>query len=149
MGQSGDTPLEKGISSLLSYHEQMVEPLVDVSEEETKLPEGQMDVFTELHLSDYLKSVLSVDDLEKFSQPILHKTSLREKMLRIENLFNEAARDTQNTASEIINDIQTATFYPPTVETIYDVAELVEATNYLSDNITLKQQEITGETTKD
>jgi intracellular multiplication protein IcmO len=146
--QSEDTPLEKGISSLLAYHEKMIEPLVDVSEEDTKLPEGQMDIFTALHISDEIKSTILTDNLEQFSQPILFKTPTKEKIFNIVSIVNEAvAPDTKNLAAELIKDLQTATTYPPIVEKISNVTELIEAVDYLSENIALKQSETTDETT--
>ena len=138
--QREDMPLEKGISSLLAYHEQKFGPLPSEIEEKSELPVGQMDVFTALSLSDYLKAVLLVDNVEQFSQPILIKSKSKEYISQIEAFSGKAKRDTQNIALELVKDMQAVTHYPPIIKVVSDATELTAAIDYLIANISLKQQ---------
>lgn len=144
MQQHEDMPLEKGISSLLAYHEQKFGPLPSEIEEKSELPVGQMDVFAALSLSGYLKTVLLVDNVEQFGQPILIKTKSKEYMSQIEIFSGKAKRDAQNIALELVKDMQVATHYPPTIKVVSDTAELIAAIDYLIANISLRQQEAGG-----
>jgi hypothetical protein len=103
-----------------------------------------MDVFTALALSDYLKTVLLVDNVEQFGQPILIKTSIKENISQIETLSGKAKRDTQNIALELVKDMQAATHYPPIIKAVSDAIELTAAINYLITNISLKEQDAGG-----
>lgn len=142
--QHEDMSLEKGISSLLAYHEQKFGPLPSEVEEKSELPVGQMDVFTTLSISDYLKTVLLVDNVEQFGQPVLIKTKSKEIISQIETLSGKAKRDTQNIALELVKDMQVATHYPPIIKTVSDATELTAEINYLIANISLKQQDAGG-----
>src|SRR5208283_1584799 len=53
----------------MKQHEDKFGPLPSEAEEKSELPVGQMDVFTALSLSDYLKTVLLADNVEQFGQP--------------------------------------------------------------------------------
>lgn len=148
MEQGEDAPLEKGISALLAYREKTLGPASSDTEETAELPVGQIDVFTKLSLSNYLKDILLADNVEQFSQPVLIRTSTREQISKIETIFGKAKRSTQAIASELIKDMQAATHYPPTIQQAgFDAAELTKAVNYLIANIALKQQMAAGETT--
>ncbi|CAL7959956.1 intracellular multiplication protein IcmO [Gammaproteobacteria bacterium] len=147
MKQHEDAPLEKGISALLAYREQMLGPLPSEAEEKVELPVGQMDVFATLSPSDYLKNILLADNIEQFSQPVLIKASTRGQMSQIENILGRAKRNTQTIASELIKDMQAATHYPPAVLAVSDATELTKTIDYLIANIALKQRAATGETT--
>jgi intracellular multiplication protein IcmO len=147
MGQSDELPLEKGISALLAYSEQALDSSSAEAEGKIELPEGQIDVFAALRLSDQLQNILLVDNVEQFSQPILIKISTKENVSHVETLLGKAKRNAQNIATEIIKDMQAATYYPPALEKTITATELTDATNYLIDNIVLKQNEDAEETT--
>lgn len=147
--QTEEKPLEKSISALLAYHEQLLEPLPDiVQEQKEELPVGQMNVFSELHISDYLKGVLLLDNIEQFSQSILGATATKEKISHIEKLACSGEKNIRNIALELVKDMQVATHYPPGVQA-FDVAELASAADELIANIILKQQATTDEATTD
>ncbi len=141
MRQSEEAPLEKGISALLAFREQALGPLSSDAEENVELPAGQMDVFTTLSLSEYLKNILLADNIEQFGKPILIKASTRGQVSQVETALGKAKRNTQTIASELIKDMQAATHYPPTILAVSNAAELTKAVDYLIANIALKQNE--------
>ena len=147
MQQAEDMPLEKGISTLLAYRERMFEPLPDVAQEqEEELPSGQMDIFAKLHITNYLKDLVLVKDIEQFSQPILVKAVTRETISRVERVISESETNTKTIALEIIKDMEVATNYPPVVPAC-EVTELTSAVDDLVANIVLQKQETTEATT--
>lgn len=147
MKQTNDTPLEKGVSSLLAYHDQVLGLSASDYEEEIALPASELDVFAPLSISDYLKNVILTDNIEQFSQPILIKKVVKEQISIIETILGKAKRNTQNIAAELLKDMQTATHYPPEVETNSDAAQLATMINNVINDISLKQQSETDQTT--
>jgi len=119
MKQNEDMPLEKGISFLLFYHDQTL-GVVSSGDIEEELPDSQINIFSTL---------------------LLAKAALREQISGVEAYFGKAKRNTQNTASELLKDIQLATHYPPEVKKVSSVIELVEMIDYIISNIALKTDE--------
>jgi intracellular multiplication protein IcmO len=125
------SPIDKGLAVFMSYcsEGEMVKTQEEAAEFE--LAVGELDVFTKLSISDYLKTVLLTDDVEKFSQPILTRSFVLEQIKQIEAVFNSDQKSVQEVSQELVNDMHTATFYPPEVKDIPEVKQLVEATTVL------------------
>lgn len=139
MEQDADMPIEKGIATLLAYGERGLEALSSNVGEDHKLPVGQTDIFNGLILSDYLKNIISVDNIEQFSQPILIGTSTIERILAVEAIMGKSKRNAQNIAVELIKDMRSATHYPPAIKTTMDVAEITNMIDFLTTNLPLKR----------
>ncbi|HBY55268.1 MAG TPA: hypothetical protein DEG23_00430 [Coxiellaceae bacterium] len=132
---TSEDSIEKGIGVLLSYCERGSAP--DVVKETVELPVSEFDIFTKLVVSEYIKSILVVDDIEQFSRPILTKTEELEKILSIESSLSKDRRGAEEMSSELIKDMQASTHYPMPVKDIPEAAELVSSIKTFIDSIVL------------
>jgi len=132
---TSEDSIEKGIGVLLSYCERGSAP--DVVKETVELPVSEFDIFTKLVVSEYIKSILVVDDIEQFSKPILTKTEELEKILSIESSLSKDRRGAEEMSSELIKDMQASTHYPMPVKDIPEAAELVSSIKTFIDSIVL------------
>jgi intracellular multiplication protein IcmO len=114
-------PIEKGFSTLLAYHHYLEPPEEEAVEEETA--ETELNIFTKLRLKDRLKELINVRDMENFQQPVLDKNYTRDKLETIERLSGKNDRQAGSISKEVVDDMQTATHYPPE---IYEYPELEE-----------------------
>jgi intracellular multiplication protein IcmO len=137
--QSATAPIERGISSLLAYHERTLAPSHKV-EEEIELPMGELDVFTKLRLTEYLKDLILVKDLTSFGLPLLAQTATRERLAYAERISGKSEQYSTNIANEIIKDMQTATHYPPTIASKPYAYELVQSINDVIAEIVVKKK---------
>lgn len=132
------SPIEKGISALLTYHEHMaVQPLIG---EETELPSGEIDVFTRLTVTDYLGEMLMADNLEAFGAELLQRAKTREQISYISKLDGRTDQYANSIAVELIKDMQLATHYPPEVQSLPPVEEVANGVLSLIEQISLKKQ---------
>jgi len=103
--ESGD-PIERSLGALMSY--------CDVGGAERvgdmELGPDELDVFSSLQVSDYLKSVLVVEDIEAFKQPILAKSFILEKVLYVESLYKDK-RNAAELSQELVRDMRSVTHY--------------------------------------
>ena len=137
MKQHGSTPLEKGISTLLAYSNQALGLITDTEEE---LPSGQIDIFSALVMSDYLKNIILVDNIEEFSKPILTKASIKEHISQIEEALGESKRNTKDIVLELTEDMQMATQYPPVIKEISNGTDIKNELDYLIKNLLLESK---------
>lgn len=131
-------PIEKAVSALLAYHEREVP---QVQEEEVALPSEELNIFTPLRLTQYLKPLLLAKDVDKFSNPILNANTTRDQINYVERLLGKSEQYATNIAGEIIKDMQTATHYPPIVEQKPSGKELADLVDQLISGISLKKSE--------
>lgn len=104
-------PIEHGVSVLLSYHNRHIPEEVDSFIEEESMDE--MNLFTNLRMEEAEKERLRVDDIERFSQPLVDKSKVLSTLHSVERITGRDDKQAMNIASEIIKDMQTATHYPP------------------------------------
>lgn len=132
------SPIEKGISALLTYHEHVaVQPLIG---EEIELPTGEIDVFTRLTVSDYLGELLMADNLEVFGAELLQRIKTREQIAYISKLDGRTDQYANSIAVELIKDMQLATHYPPETQSLPAAADVANNVLSLIEQITLKKQ---------
>lgn len=132
-------PIEKGISTLLAYHERLVSPL-GVEVEEVELPPNELDLFSKLTISDYLRPLLQITEVENFAMPILSKAETRERSSFIIRVLGKPERDAQNIANDLIKDMETATHYPPIVTIATTPDELTVIADSLIQHIAMKKK---------
>lgn len=135
-------PIERGVAALLAYHERSV-PLQPV--EAIQLPDTELNVFTGIRMSDRLDNLLLVQDRENFVNPLLQHDKTLEQIQYLQRLFGKADDQANNTAIEIIRDMELATHYPPKVEQRPSGSELAVICNNLIEQITVKKQEKAAE----
>lgn len=138
--QQSGIPIERGISTLLAYHERESAPQF-TPEEELKLPTGELDIFTALVINSYLKSVLLTRNVEQFSLPILALAPTRDQIAYLERLSGKSEQQGNTVATELIRDMQVVTHYPPRISSLPGVGEMVNDVNELIAHIVLKREQ--------
>jgi len=138
-------PIERGVSTLLAYHEHVAPTQTFV--EEPVLPENELDVFTKLRMNDYLQNLLQADNVDEFGKPLLDRTPGREQVAYLERLDGKTDQQATNIAQEVYKDMQTATHYPITVTEKPTGAELGQMVDDIVGHIAIKRQEKSGTTT--
>jgi intracellular multiplication protein IcmO len=89
-----------------------------VLEVEEPIEPGHMNIFQKVTLNDRVKR-LTGSDFDRFSQPLITKAFLKDKVDLLERVLGRSGSQAQNIANEIIKDMQIATDYPPDVEGIF------------------------------
>jgi intracellular multiplication protein IcmO len=138
--ESAVSPIERGINALLAYHDKTAQqPLTEAAE--VTLPEGEMDIFTKLNVTDYLRSVIVVDDLEEFSNPLLSATKTREQLIYVGRLDGKNDQSANSMAVELGKDMRVATHYPPEIKDKPAGIELANTIDALVEQVSLKKRE--------
>ncbi len=135
-GRGKESPIDKGLAILLACGEnnQQGEYVLNNIGD---LPQGELDIFTKLFVSDYLQSVLQVDNLEVFAAPIIVKKPFIEQAKVIENTLGNDQLRSQELVLELSKDMGVATHYPPIARSLISSIELVQHVNVIVDNIVL------------
>lgn len=107
------SPIEKGVDVLLKYYDKGGDSLSsDASKNVIKLPDGELNLFAPLTVTDYIKEVVAVDDFEEFSKPILLSPQVIEQITSVESSLGRGKKNSGEIPNELIQDMQTATHYP-------------------------------------
>ena len=120
--------IERGVSALLAYHNRTAETEQREIEEETSDElaadftgeANHIHIFNKAVLSDDVKSLLTgPGELEKFSQPLIVKAYIKDKIELLERVLGRSGSQAKNVTSEIIKDMLVATDYPPYIEGVF------------------------------
>ena len=132
-------PIERGVTALLAYHGYTEpEEIEEIIEEEQ---EGELTIFSHLvHPSD--SPPLLASNPDEFSAPLLLPSQTRNDIGLIERLFGRQDKQANNIASEVIRDLQTATFYPPETVDQIDASELASIVMQLNQTIQAERQKV-------
>lgn len=134
-------PIEKAVTALLSYHDR--ETPAPQEDAVIDLPDGELNIFTPLRVTDYLKPLLLNED-ERFKTSILNSGTTKEHIGYIERLMGKSEQYATNVAAEIIKDMQSATHYPPAVDEKPSADELAKIIGDLVANITTAKEQGSG-----
>lgn len=131
-----NNPIERSLAALMSYHNRhaVVEPEIEELEEEA---DGRLNIFRSVTLDDFVKELVGGAELSLFSQPLLSKASMRDKVGLIERLLGRSASQASPMTMEILKDMALATDYPPAIEgVLLSEEEVVTLANELCDYVT-------------
>lgn len=137
--ESNVSPIERGISALLAYHEQVAGQPAALEEE--VLPAGQLDVFTRLSITSYLEEMILADNKEKFSEPLLDRVVVRDQIAYVGRLDGKTEQYASNIAVELVKDMQVVTHYPPEVKVKPTGDEVAAFVDLLVETIAIKKKE--------
>lgn len=129
--------IERGVTALLAVHSQGSSEEPEIEEE---LDASELNVFAKLQAVDSLRSMLLVDDLERFGAPLLQRSGTRDQVAVIERLSGKLDKHATNIANEIMKDMQMATHYPPAVTQTSSGIELAAVTQELIERIKSERQ---------
>lgn len=107
-------PIERGVTTLLTFHNQTAKP-EKLEEAEELVSTSELNIFTRLRVSDDNRHLLITDDLERFGTALLNRTTLNEQMHYLERVTGKQDTQSENIAAEITKDMQAATHYPPII----------------------------------
>lgn len=139
--ETAETAIERGIGVLLAYHERSKPGILAEGEEEVVAKEGELTIFSGVHIPEFLKAMLLGDDNDKYSRPLLNIAKVCSQVDYIERLTGSSESHAASIAKEIIKDIQTATQYPPSVTEKPSGDQLAEVAIDLVQEISLKKVE--------
>lgn len=140
MHEEGEANLiERGVSALLAFHNRAAESAVIEEDIDTGEPidEGRIHIFNKPILDEDIKSMLTgPGELEKFSQPLIIKSFIKDKIELLERVLGRSSSQANGVTTEIIKDMLVATDYPPYVEGIFlDAEHLCEVAQELVDYV--------------
>ncbi len=131
-------PIEKGVQTLMAYHERLT--TVDIpSEESERLPTNELNIFAGLRQTEFVKSLMLAKDVAEFSQPVLDRAATREQIALVERLDGKLEHQALSVAQEIIKDMDSATHYPPQIIDRPTGGELAQLANNIVAHINLKK----------
>ncbi len=127
--------IERAVNGLIQFQNEqqggVVMEELPVETEETE-SQDELNIFTKLRIIEDTQKVLLVDNLETFGMPLLSRMNARKQVAIIERLSGKTERHAQSIASEIIKDMQVATFYPPAQRDNISTVDLAELTTELA-----------------
>jgi intracellular multiplication protein IcmO len=139
------TSIERGVAALLAYHgrQAAIEEEVPTIIEEEVEEEGRINIFKRIQLGDDVKQLVGAATYAQFSQPLIIKSYVKDKIELLERVMGRSGAQSKNISNEIVKDMLIATDYPPPVEGIFLSVETVTiAAKELSDYVaTLKKTE--------
>jgi len=130
------SPIERGISALIAYHEHSIPAEYLPEPEDTLLEESELNIFTTMRLTELDMALLRVDDYESFTKPLLDKKYTREQTDFVSRLSGVPAAQSTSVADELIRDMQMATYYPPQIKQQYTGEEMAQLIDELVEHIT-------------
>lgn len=125
-------PIERCVKALLAYHSYNEPPPMEELQEEES--EGTLNIFNHLRPSKNGLPIL-VKDKEGFMQPLLSINDTRDTLTLIERYSGAKDKYSGSVATEIINDVQTATTYPSAELDEIESIELTEIVNSVINKI--------------
>ena len=133
-------PLDRALASLQTFKiddddipEDFLAELLKQDDEET----GHVNVFTPLHFTEHLQSVIPPEKHTDWSIPLIDRSFTREKVEYLERLNGRTSQQAMNVAIELIADMQTGTHYPSRDLELPDEDTLIKITAGLKDKINL------------
>lgn len=135
MNENRDVNLiERGVSALLAFHNRHAtsEEEEDVFVEEEEENVTQINIFQKMRLDETTQQWIGAANLERFSQPLVAKALIKDKMELIERVLGRTGSQANTVTNEIIKDMTMSTDYPPEVESIFlPIDDVVNAANEL------------------
>ncbi len=130
-------PVERAITALQSFQQQNA-PAPTTAEDVDEMPFNQLNLFTPFRLTDPLVPMLMGEQFEAFSKPIVSKNGVKACIERLERLLGKTGRHAANISDELLNDMISATFYPPSNVPYQDGTEMADFTRVLTEKIQIK-----------
>lgn len=143
------TPIEAAMPVLSALDKPIKEisKVESVIEEEKKLRDDELNVFTPLTVTPELAQLLLVDNADQFNAAFLKRSATQKQIAVIEKVSGKFDKHANSIAAEIIQDMALATHYPPPVfNNILPGAEIAKDVNKLLEK--LKKEKASSEKSK-
>lgn len=136
-------PIERALDALMQYQRGGEVDAHDLDEDEAmeafseESEEGHLTIFSRVVLPARVKALVGASNFEAFSQPLVNRAVLKDKVGFLERLLGCPSAQASAMADEIITDMQLATDYPPYYESVLLSPEAVlPLANTLLDYVT-------------
>lgn len=143
-----EDPIERAVSALIAYHNQ-IEPEMPAEQEQEEVEHeeeeaGVITIFSPLHHPPDAPALLA-KDITAFCQPILRSKEVRNYFIGIERLVGEKDKYATTVTDEIIQDTKLATRYPPDERDTITTNELTQTVTSLCLAISQARSESSSE----
>lgn len=120
------SPIERSVTALMAYHGQIttVEESSTPVMELMEIPEGEINIFANLAMSEDMQKLIINRDMTRFGKPLLDQLKTREQIQFMERLTGKMDPTAATIAGEIVKDICSATQYPPALPEMLTSPEL-------------------------
>jgi intracellular multiplication protein IcmO len=147
IAQTETNAIERALSALLAFHNRHQQSEDHFIEEPIESEPGRLDIFTKVLLNDKVKALVGSMNFAAFSEPLLNRNVVKDKIELLERLMGRSASQAGPMTSEIVKDMAMATDYPPSVDhLLLPAEEIIAIANELSDYVTsLKTKSQEGE----
>jgi intracellular multiplication protein IcmO len=143
-------PIERALDALMHYQrggesEEAV-AMAEAEDSTEAIEEGHLTIFSRVALPDRVKALVGAANFEAFSQPLVNRSVLQDKVGFLERLLGCPSAQATAMADEIITDMQLATDYPPYYEGVLLSPEAVlPLANTLLDYVTSLEKDSDSE----
>ena len=142
MGKNPKNPLEAAYNALF----------VDLLPKQDRITESffaepnetfreELNIFMPLRRSEHVKETAYIEDMERFGRSLLNRTDTREYLEYCVRLLGKDAQQATQVASELVQDLQIGTDYPPTIRPMVEPAILAQQLRSMVSAIKLKNEE--------
>jgi intracellular multiplication protein IcmO len=137
VAQEDGNPIERALGALMAFHNRHAEEDTYEDDEVVEEDDGRLNLFSKVKLGDFVQTLVGGDEMATFSQPLLIKSVIKDKVELIERLLGRPSSQAGPMPSEIIKDLALATDYPPAIEgVLLPEEEVVTLANELCDYVT-------------
>jgi intracellular multiplication protein IcmO len=140
--ESNATPVEKALQAIRTFQTHHAPPVIEGDVDD--MPFNQLNLFTPFRLTDPLVPMLLGEKFEEFSKPIVSKNQVRACIERLERLLGKTGRHAASIANELLDDMVSATFYPPDTIPTKEGVEVAAYVRDLTEKVRLKVQAEAG-----
>jgi intracellular multiplication protein IcmO len=128
--------IEKGVAALIAYYNQTAMPEVSVEEEKDEIEtSAELGVFNRIYLHDLARSMLPSPEMAEQMSPLLLKNQTKQGVNYLLRLLGKNEQYSTNVAQELVHDMEVATKYPPVIEKLIPVAEVVKMVDIVTASI--------------
>jgi intracellular multiplication protein IcmO len=111
-GSDAQDSIARSVHALTAFHNhESGQHETQIAEDLT--PDEEMHIFAQMRSNDILQGKILIDDLEKFSIPLLDKATMIAQATAVERMAGRANRQAAEVAAEVVKDMQIVTNYPP------------------------------------
>ena len=140
--EEGSVPIEKALQAMRTFQAHHAPPVIAADVDD--MPFNQLNLFTPFRLTDPLVPMLMGEKFEEFSKPIVSKNQVRACIERLERLLGKTGRHAASIANELLDDMVSATFYPPDTIPPKEGVEMAAYVRDLAEKVRLKVQAEAG-----
>lgn len=135
---NGASTIERGVSTLMAYHQSQIPEEEEFDDFEEDLPFDQMNIFVPLRLVDPTVPMMVGENFDMFSEAIINKGEVKSRIEYAERMTGKSRKHASNIAQELISDMQIATHYPPEMHNQLTATELSEMISGLAQRVAEK-----------